>query len=326
VRIAGYFGYPECADLLLERCVDADERVRRAAVEHLPYLEDERVTTTLIHALRRETPKVRAAAAGALALAEGEEVAPCLLEALADEDSWVRYFAARSLGRRRAVESTDALATLAQTDKSNHVRIAAVEALGHIGGECAAGFVAPLVKSHEPDLVRAAIGALGRISHPDAQAPLFEALHSTDAEVRAQVACVLGERGGAEASEQLRRVAATDAAPQVFGAAIDALRRLGTPEAIAGLVSLTADPIRREPAVAALAQTSETLLAEVARGLLPQQPAGVRRAVVEALGRMKSQRAAELLRGADEDADASVRAAAKGCRRTAFGRRPEDFR
>jgi HEAT repeat protein len=326
VKIAGYFGYPECADLLLERCLDEDERVRRAAIEHLPYLEDERVTPTLIGALRHETPKVRAAAAGALAQAEGAQVADHLMEALADEDSWVRYFAARSLGRRRAVESTDALARLAQTDKLNHVRIAAVEALGHIGGERAARFVVPLLKSNEPDLVRASVAALGRIPHPDALAPLFEALHSPDTEVRAQVACALGERGGAEAVEELRRVAATDGEPRVFEAAMDALRRVGTPEAIAGLVSLTADAVRREAAVAALAQTGETLLAEVARGLSPQQPVGVRRAVVEALGRMKSQRASELLHAAFDDADASVRAAARGYRQTAFGRRPEDFR
>ncbi|MDT5156191.1 MAG: hypothetical protein QOH51_548 [Acidobacteriota bacterium] len=325
VKIAGYFGYAECTDLLLERCVDEDERVRRAAIEHLPYLEDERVTAALVHALRHETPKVRAAAAGALAQAEGPEVSTYLLEALADEDSWVRYFAARSLGWQMFAEGADALARLAQADKSNHVRIAAIEALGYIGGESAARFVAPLVKSDEPDLVRAAIAALGRISHPDAQTPLFEALRSTDAEVRAEVVVALGERVGAEALEQLRRVAATDAEPRVFAAACDALKRLGTPEAIAGLVSLTADAIRRETVVAALAQTKEALLEEVARGLLPRQPVEVRRAVVEALGRMKSQRASELLRRALDDADASVRASARGYRRSAFGRRPEDY-
>jgi HEAT repeat protein len=161
VKIAGYFGYAECADLLLERCLDEDERVRRAAVEHLPYLEDERATPALVRALRHDTPKVRAAAAGALAQAEGGEVPTYLMEALADEDSWVRYFAARSLGRREVTESAEALAALARGDKSNHVRIAAVEALGHIGGEAARAAVSPLVNSAEPDLARAAAGALG---------------------------------------------------------------------------------------------------------------------------------------------------------------------
>jgi HEAT repeat protein len=161
VRIAGYFGYPECADLLLERCLDEDERVRRAAVEHLPYLEDERATPALVRALRHETPKVRAAAAGAMAQAEEPEVSTHLIEALADEDSWVRYFTARTLGRLSVKESAEALAGLVRDDKSNHVRIAAVEALGHIGGETAVRDISPLVNSDEPDLARAAVNALG---------------------------------------------------------------------------------------------------------------------------------------------------------------------
>ncbi|HEX8688474.1 MAG TPA: HEAT repeat domain-containing protein, partial [Pyrinomonadaceae bacterium] len=192
VKIAGYFGYPECADLLLERCRDEDERVRRAAVEHLPFLEDERATPALVRALRQETPRVRAAAAGALALAEGPEVSAALLEALGVEDSWVRYFAARSLGRLKVAGSADALARLARDDKANHVRIAAVEALGHVGGETAVRAVAPLLKSGEPDLVRVAAGALGRMRHDDARPPLLEALQSPDAEVRAAAAEALG--------------------------------------------------------------------------------------------------------------------------------------
>ncbi|MET0624544.1 MAG: HEAT repeat domain-containing protein [Pyrinomonadaceae bacterium] len=163
VKIAGYFGYPECVGLLLERCRDEDERVRRAAVEHLPFLEDERATPALVRALRDGTPKVRAAAAGAMALAEGPEVSASLLEALGDEDSWVRYFATRSLGRLKVAESADALAALARDDKANHVRIAAVEALALIGGETAVKAVAPLLKSDEPDLVRVAVEALGKL-------------------------------------------------------------------------------------------------------------------------------------------------------------------
>jgi HEAT repeat protein len=192
VKIAGYFGYPECAELLLERCRDEDERVRRAAVESLPFLEDERATPALVRALRHETPKVRAAAAGASALAEGPGVSASLIEALGDEDSWVRYFAARSLGRLNIAESADALAGLARDDAANHVRIAAVEALGSVGGETAVRAVAPLIKSDEPDIVRVAISALGRMGTPAARPPLLEALQSPDAEVRAAAADALG--------------------------------------------------------------------------------------------------------------------------------------
>src|SRR6185436_17974539 len=63
VRIAGYFGYRQCLDRLLERCADPSEAVRRAAVEHLPFLDHPDVIPALAHALKHDTPTVRAAAA-----------------------------------------------------------------------------------------------------------------------------------------------------------------------------------------------------------------------------------------------------------------------
>ncbi len=309
VKIAGYFGYAECADLLLERCRDEDERVRRAAIEHLPYLEDERVPGTLVHALEHETPKVRAAAAGALAHVDEAESISSLMNALTDEDLWVRYFAARSLGQRGARESIDALARVAQSDKFNHVRIAALNALGSIGGERAAAVAAPFVEADDPDLGRAAVVALGNIAHADALPPLIKALRSPDASLRTSATTALGERGGMEALEHLQRVAATDNEPAVFEAAIDALKKLATSEAIAALVALTADSTRREAASSALADMPDSQIENVARGL-SHHSVEVRRAVVEVLARMKRQRASELLRVALDDADASVRLAA----------------
>ena len=51
VKIAGYFGYAPCADGLVERCQDAEETVRAAALEHIAFLDDERVVPTLVAAL-----------------------------------------------------------------------------------------------------------------------------------------------------------------------------------------------------------------------------------------------------------------------------------
>jgi HEAT repeat protein len=65
----------------------------------------------------------------------------------------------------KVAESADALAELARGDKANHVRIAAVEALGSIGGETAVRAVEPLLKSEEPNLVRVAAAALGRMGN-----------------------------------------------------------------------------------------------------------------------------------------------------------------
>jgi len=308
-RIAGYFGYPECVDLLFERCHDGDENVRRAAIEGLPNLEDERVLPTLVAAVEDDKPRVRAAAARALGQVEGREVFAPLLHAVKDADAWVRYYAARSLGQHGFPEALDALAHLVQTDKAIMVRAAAIKALGDIGGARAVTILAPLAEAEERDLYSAALEALGRIGHPDALPPLLAALRSPDANRRLDALRALAERGGVGAAGALQWVAATDEEPHVAQAAVEALARLATPEAIAALVALTANPTRRESCVAALAELGEEHVEEVARGLTHMHPA-VRRATVSALARMKNPLASARLSKALEDEEASVRLAA----------------
>lgn len=309
VKIAGYFGYPECAELLLDRCHDQDERVRRAAIEHLPFLQDERVVDTLAHSLQHETPRVRASAASAIAHMESPRVESFLISALNDEDSWVRYFAARALGTRKFAESVDMLERVVQTDSSTHVRIAALEALGKIGGERAATIAATFVEAGDPDLANAALVALGHIDHPAATEPLVKTLRSPQADRRRQAAVALGEQRNPDVLEHLERSAAADDQPAVFEAAIGALSKLATPEAIASLIALTEDPVRRDSACSALEKAPAFLLEQVGRGLL-HPSAEVRRAIVGVLARMKRREASELLRNALGDPDASVRLAA----------------
>ena len=169
VKIAGYFGYPEAAGALVDLSRDENERVRCAAIEHLPYVEDERVLGVLFHAIKGETPKARAAAARALGIMDGPQVVEQLIEALGDEDVWVRYFGARALGRRRSEESVEALEKVIEKEKFNHVRIAALDSLGQIGGQRSAAIVAHLVRDDDPDVARAAEVALEKASPAKAQ-------------------------------------------------------------------------------------------------------------------------------------------------------------
>ncbi len=162
VKIAGYFGYPESAGALLELSHDSNKRVRCAALEHLPFVEDERALDVLIQAMKEETPAVRAAAARALGNMFGPEVEQPLIEGLTDEDVWVRYFSARALGRLRSANSVEALKKVVEQEKFNHVRIAALDSLGEIGGERIAGIVAGLVKDDDPDVAHAAQVALSK--------------------------------------------------------------------------------------------------------------------------------------------------------------------
>lgn len=160
VKIAGYFGYPESADQLLQLSQDTDEAVRCAAIEHLPYVEDERASAVLFQAIADDTPKVRAAAARALGNVDAPKVIDHLIKGLGDEDVWVRYFSARALGRRGSEESVAALETVLRTEKFNHVRIAALDSLGQIGGERIAEIVTGFVEDDDPDVAKAAQAAV----------------------------------------------------------------------------------------------------------------------------------------------------------------------
>jgi HEAT repeat protein len=160
VKIAGYFGYPESVNHLLKLCDDTVEQVRCAAIEHLPYLDDERVFDVLAQAIKEETPKVRAAAARALGNMDNPQVVQKLVEGLADEDIWVRYFSARALGRRGSEDGVGALEKVIEKEQFNHVRIAALDSLGQIGGPRIAGFVGGLVDDVDPDVRHAARVAL----------------------------------------------------------------------------------------------------------------------------------------------------------------------
>ncbi len=155
-KIAGYFGYPDATAELLRLSRDPDEAVRCAAIEHLPYVEDENASDVLFHAIKEDTPKVRAAAARALGNMDAPRVVEHLIKGLEDEDVWVRYFSARALGRRRSEESVAALETVLEKEKFNHVRIAALDSLGQIGGERIAGIVTGFVKDDDPDVAHAA--------------------------------------------------------------------------------------------------------------------------------------------------------------------------
>jgi HEAT repeat protein len=309
VRISGYFGYAECAGLLFERCRDEDENVRRAAIEHITYLEDERVIPTLVDALQAAPPRVRAAAAAALGQAEPREALPHLLAALNDPDPWVRYFAARSIGRHEYEESLDALAEAAKNDTASHVRIAAVDSLGWVDGPGAVAVLATFVESADRDLARAAVRALGRIDHPNALPLLLEALRSHDALLRAETLQSFSKPTSNEAITQMQWTAAADPDPQVAQAAIDALARMGTPESVSALIDLTAEAPRREASVNALARLAENKIELVESGVKHAQPS-VRRAVIDALRRMKHPLASRALSGALDDEDASVRLAA----------------
>jgi HEAT repeat protein len=312
VKIAGYFGYRECAEGLLARCGDPDEAVRAAALEHVAYLDDERVLPLLVEALERDTPRARAAAVQALAHVTSPQVLPVLRRAAADADAWVRYFSMTSLGRQLDRESLPILARAAEHDSHQPVRMAAVEAIGAIGGDAAADLLAGLTQTAVAEVSIAAIAALGQTGSPRALDALRHALSNGDPEQRAAAATAVARWGHEPAVELLQWTAAADPDPAVVGAAIGGLRRLGggmspvAAPAIAALAATAGDPARRAAAVAALASVPVAAIPRVGDALSSRDP-HVRHAVVEALGRLSHPVASAYLRSALDDGEPAVR-------------------
>ena len=310
VRIAGYFGYSECAASLLQAIHDSDENVRRAAVESLPNVEEERVLPVLKTALGDESPKIRAAAAQSLGHLESVASVSQLMQALGDPDAWVRYYAARALGQIRSPESIDSLADALRSDAATQVRIAAADALGSIGGRRTVSLLAPFVNSEDEDLARAALLALGMVGHPDALHPILSVLRSSSSAPRRLAAVrAIAARRDDDAAEALQWTAAADSDETVADAAIEELARMATTESIAALLRLASDRRLREKAIVHISRLGQAHLGLIKGGLSSPQ-LETRRAVVEALGRMKHPEASEALSGALDDDRPEVRLAA----------------
>jgi HEAT repeat protein len=313
VRIAGYFGYPACLDAVLACCDDPDEGVRRAALEQVPHLLEDRALPMLARVMATDTPRVRAAAASALGQVAGSQVA--LIAALADEDPWVRYFAARSLSAQPDEAALGPLARVAAGDRAPHVRIAAVEAVGQIGGAQSAPLLTAHAEGADSVLAAAAIRALGQVSHPAALPPLLRALKSEDPSIAITAAGALAARGDAEAVRALRWTAGAQAGADVASVALDALGRVAASgsaaweAAVDGLLELCAIAGQREAALVALGSVRPEGVDRVAAGL-QHAASEVRTATVDALMRMKAPAASARVRAALDHTDPDVREAA----------------
>jgi HEAT repeat protein len=320
VRIAGYFGYANCADAVLDRCRDTDETVRAAALEHIAYLEDERSIPLLVAAMAGDTPRARAAAAQALAHADRPDAIDALRRGVDDLDPWVRYFSVTSLGRQMDRASLPLLKRVAADDDAQHVRIAAIRAIGEIGvanDADAVPLLATFIEAPDDQLAVAAAQALGSVDAPSALDPLRRALAAPQPDRRAAAAEAIAHHGGAEAVELLRWTAAADADPRVTRAGLGALSRMAVTaaphatSAVAAIAAVAGDRARRPEAIATLARLPAAAIPRLGDALSSREPSA-RRAVLEALGRMTHPTASAYVVTALDDGDAGVRQLAVG--------------
>jgi HEAT repeat protein len=176
---------------------DPSWTVRRAVVAGLASLGDDAVG--LLCALLRDSrgnENAIAAAVDALSTSLGSTVnAQVVALAVAGKPAVVAD-AAQILGRRRVAETTPLLATLVQHDDDN-VAVAAIEALGMIGGTAAVEALIRVVETRRFFRTYPAIQVLARSRDPRAVASLAALL--VDEAYRLEVVRALGRTGSAQA-------------------------------------------------------------------------------------------------------------------------------
>jgi HEAT repeat protein len=231
-KVLGCIGRREDTQLVTFLLKDPSALVRRAAVDALARLEPGTAAEPLRLALADEAATVRIAAAVALGSSASDEVMEDLRRLAEDDDPRVRAAAVRALGHRfgnaedEARRSATTLALEEALADEALVALAAVEALGEIGGEEAAGRVVALLERSEPELVREAVTCIGRHGEAEALDMLVPLVSHADWSVRAEAIQALADRGVGRAVPPILRRLETEQDEFVRDAILRALKRL----------------------------------------------------------------------------------------------------
>lgn len=226
----------------------ADEETRLRATVALAESRTRLAVTELISALKDPSLAVREEAARALGEIGDPQAVEYLSEALLDPSTGLNREAAIALGRIGDRRATRALCGVLSGDREMYTpedRIAAIRALGAVGGTDGAIALLALLQSDAgangvTDDERETIArALGLIGDTIAAGPLAELLqrHDTPRPLRLALVRALGELGCAEAIPALREeLKAAEADGVLFPLLADSLARLRDTEAIEALL------------------------------------------------------------------------------------------
>lgn len=164
---------------------------------------------------------------------------------------WQRAASAAALGRLNAFDGVDILIE-ALDDKSNDVRISAINALSHLGAREAVEPLLNALKDPKPQIRGHAAAALGRLGSGHAIGPLLAMLNDEDHINRGSAATALGKLNAVEATNALIGVL-EDKSPSVRRRAAAALGLMSATEAVAPLIETLKDDdftVRRSAAAA----------------------------------------------------------------------------
>lgn len=222
----------------------ADAEVRRAAVRMLGDLgaDHPEVVPPLLACVEQESeaPAVRASAAAALGQLKQAQAVPALSELAAVADATVRLAAVRALGLIGGPVVLPTLRGVLNTDQDPAVRAAAVDALGAIGSRSAVPSLAATLREDASSKVRsAAADALAVVGGPSAPPALVASLSDEDPDARFAVVQALGLVGTPAAIPALLSRKRIEQDPDVRHAIAEALEMLEADAALGKVIVLS---------------------------------------------------------------------------------------
>lgn len=233
-----------------------DPAVRLAAVRALA-AGDVSITPLLLETAADATGELQAAARDGLDRVGGNEASAAMLQMLPKAPARQKAELIRALAARGYAQAAPAILPLA-SDEADAVRLAAIKAVGELGGKELAGAVVALLAKARDDQERsalesAAVSVCRRIGDDGdaAAAPALAALATADATTKGSLLRVLTRIGGAKAQQAIIQ-AAGDADTAISDAAVRALAEYGDISASDELLRLAREAPRPNQRILAL--------------------------------------------------------------------------
>jgi HEAT repeat protein len=214
---------------------------------------------------------------------DDSRVIGALMDALRDADPWVRYYSCQSLGKLEWNDAAPRIEELLR-DPAGQVRVSAIEALSHLGGDRARRALLNAATSEDVDLARAALIGLGIAPHSDALPTLLSASTAADPTTRLMALSALSKFESPKVLEVLIRTLG-DADPSVRNAAWGFLAARSGADATAALVEQLRIGKNVERAVAALASPTRGRVGDIVSNLRKAEESTAR-GLVSALARI----------------------------------------
>ncbi|MFH1000493.1 MAG: HEAT repeat domain-containing protein, partial [Bacteroidota bacterium] len=307
IQIAGYFGYQNCKNLIKKCIENPDIKISCAAIENLPFFEDESSIDILVKLYTEGSTRVRASVVKAVRHIDSKDNRAVLATSLNDEDPWVRYYAIRSISNLYQKEHLFKLMLMAKSDPAIQVRMAAIETIGLMDGTEAVGILSELTQDENTDIVLASIYALGMLDTKESLQLLFAFIDDYDAAKKLTAIKAIGRFNKPEVAEKLYLIASReDKNKQFANAAIESLSGILLKQATNYLLKLSDQNHLTQKCIAALLKQKHFAL-PILNELFKMKSSPIQRNIIEFLSRAKTPEATKSLVLLLEDDTAQIR-------------------